>query len=75
MPEITDPFPAEAIKQHLMAVREEVNLHDSESFTAAHEPLWVWKVIATLLPPAPATVAGKRLDDQLIIAILVLICF
>lgn len=60
-----------------MAVRGIVNLHHSESeitFTARDESLPDWEVSATLL--LMATVTGeKRPDDQLIIAVLVLICF
>lgn len=46
------PLPSEAIKQHLMPVREVVKLHYSESlitFTARDESHSDWKVIATLL--------------------------
>lgn len=50
-----------------------VNLHDREyviTFTARDESLSGWKDIAALLPSQ-----GRDLDDQLIIAILILICF
>lgn len=71
------PLPSEAIKLHLTVAGEVVNLHDSESvitFTGRDESLSAWKVIATLLPQR-RQLQQKRVDDQLIIAILVLICF
>lgn len=69
------PLPSEAIELHLMVVSSHaaVNLHDREyviTFTARDESLSGWKDIAALLPSQ-----GRDLDDQLIIAILILICF